>query len=71
MDVDNSNGQAADAYHRGHYASGNLLYYPAENAMVGGEFIWGRRENFFDGFHSDDFRIQFSFRYNFSKQLKF
>jgi hypothetical protein len=71
MDVDNSNGQAADAFHRGHYASGNLLYYPAENAMVGGEFIWGRRENFFDGFHSDDFRLQVSFKYNFSKQLKF
>ena len=30
MDVDNSNGQAADAYRRGHYASGNLLYYPWE-----------------------------------------
>ena len=41
MDVDNSNGQAADAYHRGHYASGNLLYYPWENVLMGGEFIWG------------------------------
>jgi len=71
MDVENSNGQAGDAYHRGHYASGNLLYYPVENVMMGGEFIWGRRQNFFDGFHSDDFRIQFSFKYNFSKEFKF
>jgi len=71
MDVDNSNGQAPDAYHRGHYASGNLLYYPAENVMMGGELIWGRRENFLDGFKSDDFRIQFSFKYNFSKEFKF
>jgi len=71
MDVDNSNGQAADAYHRGHYASGNLLYYPWENVLMGGELIWGRRENFLDGFKSDDFRIQFSFKYNFSKSLKF
>ena len=71
MDVDNSNGQAADAYRRGHYASGNLLYYPVENAMMGGEFIWGRRENFLDGFKSDDFRIQFSFKYNFSKKFTF
>lgn len=39
MDVDNSNGQAADAYRRGHYASGNLLYYPWENVLMGGEFI--------------------------------
>ena len=71
MDVDNSNGQAADAYRRGHYASGNLLYYPWDNVLMGGEFIWGRRENFLDGFKSDDFRIQFSFKYNFSKSLKF
>ena len=31
----------------------------------------GRRENFLDGFHSDDFRIQFSFKYNFSKKFAF
>ena len=71
MDIDNSNGQAANAYHRGHYGLGNLLFYPTENAMVGGEFQWGRRENFLDGFKSDDFRIQFSFRYNFSKIFSF
>ena len=71
MTVDNSNGQAADAYRRGHYASGNLLYYPWENVLMGGEFIWGRRENFLDGFKSDDFRFQFSFKYNFSKKWTF
>lgn len=71
LDIDNSNGQTADAFHRGHYALANLLFYPVENVMVGGEFQWGRRENFLDGFHSDDFRIQFSFKYNFSKTLKF
>jgi len=71
MDVDNTNGQAADAYRRGHYASGNLLYYPWENVLMGGEFIWGRRENFLDGFKSDDFRMQFSFKYNFSKKWSF
>jgi hypothetical protein len=71
MDIDNSNGQAPDAYHRGHYGLANLLYYPVDNMMVGGELQWGRRENFLDGFKSDDFRIQFSFRYNFSKTLSF
>ena len=71
MDIDNSNGQAGDAYRRGHYASGNLLYYPAENVMVGGELIWGRRENFLDGFTSEDVRVQFSFKYNFSKKFIF
>jgi cell division protein FtsB len=68
---DNSDGQLPTAYHRGHYGLGNLLFYPVENVMVGGEFQWGRRENFLDGFHSDDYRIQFSFKYNFSKQFKF
>ena len=71
MDVDNSNGQAPDGYRRGHYASGNLLYYPWENVLMGGELIWGRRENFLDGFRADDFRIQFSFKYNFSKVWTF
>jgi len=71
VNIENSNGQNVDAYHRGHYALGNLLYYPVDRVMVGGEFQWGRRENFQNGFHSDDFRIQFSFRYNFSKQFKF
>ena len=67
LDIDNSNGQAANAFRRGHYGLANLLFYPTDRAMVGGEFQWGRRENFLDGFKSDDFRIQFSFRYNFSK----
>jgi hypothetical protein len=71
MDIDNSNGQAANAYHRGHYGLGNLLFYPSDNVMIGGEFQWGRRENFLDGFKSDDFRIQFSFRYNFSKTFAY
>ena len=71
LDIDNSNGQAPNAYRRGHYGLGNLLYYPTDNVMVGGEFQWGRRENFLDGFKSDDFRIQFSFRYNFSKTFAY
>jgi hypothetical protein len=69
--IENSNGQSANAYHRGHYALTNLLYYPVENVMVGGELQYGRRQNFLDGFNSEDFRIQFSFRYNFSKTFKF
>jgi len=37
--------------------------------MVGGEYQWGRRENFSDGFHSDGVKVQFSFKYNFSWKL--
>ena len=42
--------QAPDAFTRGQYALGNLLYTPVPNVMVGGELQWGRRENFSDGF---------------------
>jgi hypothetical protein len=38
--------------------------------MTGLELEWGRRENFSDGFAADDFRIQFSARYNFSFDLE-
>src|ERR1051325_6700590 len=67
----NSNAQAPSAFRRGHYGLANLLFYPADRVMVGGEFQWGRRENFSDGFGVNDFRMQFSFRYNFSKIWEF
>ncbi|HKP68828.1 MAG TPA: DcaP family trimeric outer membrane transporter [Pyrinomonadaceae bacterium] len=66
----NTSAQADSAFHRGHYASGNLLWTPIRNAMFGAEFIWGRRENYRDGFASDDSRIQLSFKYNFSKLIE-
>jgi len=69
QDNDNTDAQAANAFNRGHYALGNVLYYPAPNVTVGGELQWGRRENFSDGFHSDGFKVQFSFKYNFSYKL--
>jgi len=71
LNIENSNGQAPNAFHRGHYGLGNLLYTPLPNVTLGGEFQWGRRENFLDGFGVNDFRIQFSFKYNFSKVIKF
>ena len=67
VDIDNSNGQAPSAYSLGQYASINALYTPVTNVMMGTELQWGNRENFSDGFTSDDFRVQVSFRYNFSK----
>ena len=69
QDNDNTDGQAPDAFRVGKYALGNLLYYPVPNVMMGGELQWGRRENFSDGFHSDGFKVQFSFKYNFSWKL--
>jgi hypothetical protein len=69
LDIDNSNGQSASAFHRGHYALINLMHYPAPNVMLGPELQWGKRENNSDDFTSDDFRIQFSAKYNFSTTI--
>ena len=69
VDIDNSDGQANDAYKTGQYALANVMYYPAANVMLGPEIQWGKRENFRDGFTSDDVRIQFSAKYNFNLSL--
>jgi hypothetical protein len=71
IDIQNSNAQAPNAFRQGLYALSNLAWYPVPNVMIGGELQWGRRENFSDGFRSQDFRIQFAFKYNFSKMFKF
>ena len=69
VNISNSAAQAADAYHTGQYASANLLWTPVKNVMMGGEFQYSRRANFADDFHFDDYRLQFSFKYSFSKHF--
>jgi hypothetical protein len=69
LDIKNSDAQKPLAFKNGQYALANLLYYPVPDVMMGGEFQWGRRENFSDGFSVNDYRIQFSFRYNFVYKL--
>jgi len=66
LETENSDGQLASAFKTGQYALVNLLHYPVPNVMIGGELQWGQRANNSDGWTSDDFRIQFSFKYNFS-----
>jgi hypothetical protein len=66
LDVENSADQRPEAFKSGQYALANLLFYPVKNVMTGLELQWGRRENFSDGFAVDDYRIQFSARYDFS-----
>jgi hypothetical protein len=69
VDVDNSNAQTPQAFKVGQYASVNLLSTPVENVMMGGEFQWARRENFSDGWITNDYRLQFSFKYSFSAKV--
>jgi hypothetical protein len=67
-EVDNTNFQDPTSFQKGEYASGNLLYYPLDNLMVGGELLWGQRTNNDDA--SDDVvRFQFTVKYNFGIKL--
>lgn len=61
---DNTGGQAGNALHAGSYASANLLYTLTRNVLLGGELVWGRRENK-DGGSASDSRFQFSTRVSF------
>jgi hypothetical protein len=67
----NSNGELPSDFHQGHYALTNLLYHPIPKVTVGGEFQFGRRLNFADGFNVNDYRTQFSFKYDWGKLFEF
>ena len=71
VNIWNSDGMTADSYHQGHYALANLLYHPVKQVTMGGEFQFGRRVNFTDGFNVNDYKMQFSFRYDWSKGFEF
>ncbi|MET0985933.1 MAG: hypothetical protein ABW034_11050 [Steroidobacteraceae bacterium] len=58
----------SDAFAEGQYASVNLLFTPTENVLIGGEGLWGEREDN-DGATGDDTRLQLSFKYNFGAKL--
>ncbi len=67
VNTGNSDGQTADSFRKGYYGSGNLLYYPAPNVVAGAEVIWIKRENYNDGWNTSATKIQFTFKYSFSK----
>ena len=71
LNMSNSNAQTGVAFHQGQYALGNLLYHPIKPVVIGGEFQFGRRINFYDGYNTNDYRMQFSFRYDWSKIFDF
>lgn len=71
VNIQNADGDLASAFHQGHYAIGNLLFYPVKQVMIGSEFQFGRRVNFADGFNTNDYRLQFSFRYDWAKAFGF
>jgi hypothetical protein len=70
VDIDNSSGQAADAFKSGQYALANLMCTPVQNVMAALEVGWINRENkgssTVAAYKVDDYHVQVSFKYNFS-----
>jgi hypothetical protein len=64
-EVDNTNFQEATAFHRGEYASANLLWAPVDRILTGPELLWGQRTDN-DGNTGDDLRLQYTFKLSFS-----
>lgn len=67
VNIENSNAQLPSDFHQGYYALANLLFHPVPKVTMGGEFQFGRRVNFSDGFSVNDYRMQFSFKYDWKK----
>ncbi|NEM99062.1 DcaP family trimeric outer membrane transporter [Pontibacter burrus] len=65
----NSDAQAPTAFKNGHYAAFNLLFHPIPQFLTGGELLWGKRDNFRNGFDSSTVRLQFSVKYSFSHSV--
>jgi hypothetical protein len=71
VNIWNSDAESPSDFHQGYYALTNLLYYPVKNVMAGGEFQYGRRVNFQNGYNFNDYRVQFSFKYSYGKTFVF
>jgi hypothetical protein len=63
-EVENTNFQDPTAFHKGEYASVNLLWTPADRVMTGAELLWGQRTDN-DGAQGDDVRLQYTFKVSF------
>jgi hypothetical protein len=64
--LDTTDGQDGTEFEDGQIAQINLLHYPVEGVMIGGELIWGER-NDIDGADGYDVRAQMSFKVNFPR----
>jgi hypothetical protein len=69
--VDNTEAQSPDAFSQGRYGLVNLLYYPADQVMMGLEVQYEGRDNFSDDWTYNTFKIQFSAKYSFSHSIHF
>jgi len=82
LSIDNTELQGYDAFKMGNYALGNIIYTPVPNVMMVAELQYGNRSNFNNLEDDNDypsdylktadiFKVQFSFKYNFSHKVLF
>jgi cell division protein FtsB len=71
VNISNSNAQLPSDFHQGGYALTNLLYHPVKPVTIGGEFQFGRRVDYTSGFNVNDYKVQFSFKYDWGKLFQF
>jgi outer membrane DcaP-like protein len=64
VDLNNPAFVEGDAYKRTYRFSTNLIWSPIPRIDLGGEYLWGRRENK-DGEHGDASQFQFAVKYRF------
>ena len=64
VQVQNTEAQLGGAYHQGNYTGGNLIWNPFGSLSVGGEFLYGWRDNK-DGSTGNAPRFQITAKYNF------
>jgi DcaP outer membrane protein len=64
VQVQNTEAQLGSVYHQGNYTGGNLIWNPFGSLTVGGEFLYGWRNNK-DGSTGNAPRFQFSAKYSF------
>ncbi len=69
VQITNSDAQLPSDFRNGQYASINGLYSPLPDVMMGAEFQWAYRRNFDDDFTANDYRVQVSFKYSYSKKF--
>jgi len=69
-DIDNTEHASPTAYKSGKYGLLTIGSTPFKNAMAAIEFQWGERESF-NGFTSDETKIQISIKYSFSQLFTF
>jgi DcaP outer membrane protein len=64
VQVQNTVAEPGSTYHQGNYTGGNLIWNPFGSLTVGGEFLYGWRDNK-DKSSGNAPRFQFSAKYNF------